>query len=86
MTLVRESDTPYRCTTGLAPLSEVANGEHLLPREYINEAGNGVTPAMLDYVRPLVRGEAPITIGDDGLPVYMRFDRKAVAKKLPKYL
>jgi len=86
VTLVRESDTPYRCTMDLAPLSEVANGEHLLPREYINEAGNGVTPAMLDYVRPLVQGQAPITIGDDGLPVYMRFERKAVAKKLPKYL
>ena len=33
----------YRCTTGLADLKEVANGEKKVPREFINEAGNGVT-------------------------------------------
>jgi len=41
---------------------------------------------MKDYIRPLVQGQAPITIGDDGLPVYMRFERKALEKKLAKYL
>ena len=47
---------------------------------------NGDTEAMLDYVRPLVQGEVPITIGDDGVPVFMRFDRKPLEKKLAKYL
>jgi hypothetical protein len=41
---------------------------------------------MRDYVRPLVTGEAPITIGEDGLPVFMRFERKPLEKKLAKYL
>ncbi|MBN1818836.1 MAG: 6-phosphofructokinase [Sedimentisphaerales bacterium] len=86
VTLVRESNSPYKCTTGLALLSDVANGESKVPRDYINAKGNGVTQAMLDYVRPLVQGQAPITIGPDGLPVYMRFERKHVAKKLPKYM
>jgi len=86
VTLVRGDGGAYECTTGLANLSDVANGEKKVPAEYINDTGNGVTAAMLDYVRPLVQGEAPITVGDDGLPVFMRFERKPLAKKLAKYL
>ncbi len=86
VTLVREKGKEYRCTTGLADLSDVANGEKKVPAEYINATGNGVTKAMLDYVRPLVQGQAPITIGDDGLPVFMRFKRKPLKKKLPSYM
>jgi len=86
ITLVREDGPEYKCTTGLAELSDVANGEKKVPKEYINAAGNGVTDAMRDYVRPLVRGEAPITMGQDGLPVYMRFERKVLEKKLPAYM
>ncbi len=86
VTLVREDGAEYKCTTSLADLKDVANGEKKVPAEYINAAGNGVTEAMLDYVRPLVRGEAPVTIGEDGLPVYMRFDRRPAEKKLAQYL
>jgi len=86
VTLVRQDSPKYECTTGLAELSDVANGEKKVPPEYINEKGNHITDAMRDYVRPLVRGEAPITIGDDGLPVFMRFERKPLKKKLTKYL
>lgn len=86
ITLVRQDEPQYKCTTGLAELREVANGEKKLPPEYINDSGNHITDAMRDYVRPLVKGEAPITIGDDGLPVFMRFERKPLKKKLPKYM
>jgi len=83
--LVRESGPEYKCTTGLAELRDVANGEKKVPPEYINETGNHITNAMRDYVRPLVKGEAPIRMGEDGLPVFMRFERKPVEKKLAKY-
>jgi len=86
VTLIREDGPDYVCTTGLAELSDVANGEKKVPAEYINDTGNGVTAAMLDYVRPLVQGEAPITIGNDGLPVFMRFRREPLPRKLPKYI
>ena len=86
ITLIRENSAEYKCTTGLTPLCEVANGEKKVPAEYINESGNGITDAMRDYVRPLVQGEAPVTIGKDGLPVFMRFERKPLEKKLQKYL
>jgi hypothetical protein len=51
-----------------------------------DEQGNHITDAMRDYVRPLVRGEAPIRMGEDGLPAFMRFERKPLEKKLPKYM
>ena len=54
ITLVREPGPEYAVTTGLAPLAKVANAEHLLPRAYTNEAGNGVTEEFLDYARPLI--------------------------------
>ncbi len=86
VTLVREEGTKYKCTTGLAELKDVANGEKKVPKEFINDEGNHITDAMRDYVRPLVQGEAPIKIDKDGLPVFMRFERNPLEKKLPKYL
>ncbi|KPJ65407.1 MAG: hypothetical protein AMJ43_10820 [Coxiella sp. DG_40] len=86
ITLIREDGAEYKCVTGLAELRDVANGEKKVPAEYINDKGNHVTEAMRDYVRPLVQGEAPITIGADGLPVFMRFERKPLEKKLPRYM
>ena len=86
VTLVREKGREYKCSTSLALLSDVANGEKKVPRDYINEAGNGITKKMKDYVRPLVQGQAPVTIDEDGLPVFMRFKRKMIAPVLPKYM
>jgi 6-phosphofructokinase 1 len=59
VTLERLSDEPYRWRTGLAPLAEVANAEHLLPRRYLNEAGNMVTEAFWRYALPLIDGPLP---------------------------
>lgn len=86
VTLVREDGQQYKCSTGFAELSDVANGEKKVPPQYINASGNGITQAMKDYIRPLVQGEVPISIGADGLPVYMRFERKALEKKLAKHI
>ncbi|MHC4069640.1 MAG: 6-phosphofructokinase [Planctomycetota bacterium] len=86
ITLVREDSAEYKCTTGFAQLADVANGEKKVPPEYINKAGNHITDAMRDYVRPLVHGQAPINIGADGLPVFMRFERKPLEKKLASYM
>jgi 6-phosphofructokinase 1 len=54
VTLVRESNVPYRCTTGTAPLAEVAVRAKPMPDSFINAAGNYPTEAFLDYLRPLV--------------------------------
>jgi 6-phosphofructokinase 1 len=86
ITLVRAKGPKYKCTTGLAELRDVANGEKKVPKEYINEWGNHITEACRGYIRPLIKGEAPITIGKDGLPVYVRLAKKAVEKKLAEYI
>jgi 6-phosphofructokinase len=47
----------YKCETSLEPLDIVANFEKKVPREWINEAGNGVEQPFIDYVLPLIQGE-----------------------------
>ena len=48
----------YKCETTLEPLDIVANFEKKVPREWINEAGNGIEQPFIDYVLPLIQGEA----------------------------
>ena len=47
----------FKCEIELLPLSEVANTEKKVPREWINEEGNGVTQEFVDYALPLINGE-----------------------------
>jgi len=77
VTLVRAGEDPYRCETGLADLSDVANGEKLFPREWIGKDGFSVTQDFIRYARPLIQGEvAPVMEG--GLPKFVRFRKHFV--------
>jgi len=69
LTLVRESDEPYRCSIGQVPLAAVAHGVRRLPDAYIAPEGNFVTPAFLTYARPLIGGPLPEYIRLRGVPV-----------------
>lgn len=82
ITLIRESDWPnYKCTTGLADLQTVANGEKYLPRDFLDQRGTQITDKMRNYLLPLLQGEVPIKIGKDGLPVYVRLEKHWVSPK-----
>lgn len=59
VTLVRTSGPAYACETGLADLQLVANEQRLLPVEYLNEAGTGVTKAFREYALPLIGEPLP---------------------------
>jgi len=83
VSLVRESDEPYRCSTGLAVLADVANAEKPVPREWINEAGNFVTEEFIRYARPLIQGEVRVPV-ESGLPKYIRLRRKPIPRKCPR--
>ena len=86
ITLVRNDDPGrYVCTTGLADLEDVANGEKMLPPEFIDANGTGITEAFRQYALPLIQGQGPLDLGDDGLPVYARLDRTPVAKLTPPW-
>ena len=64
----------YKCEIELLPLSEVANTEKKVPREWINEEGNGVTQAFVDYALPLIEGE---NVGpkQSGLPRFAKLKK-----------
>ena len=79
--IVRTSDRPYRWKIGIAPLSQVANQEKMLPRAFITADGYGITPKARAYLAPLIKGEAPPPYRD-GLPQYVRLRNVAVPKKL----
>lgn len=85
ITLVRKSNHPYSCTTGLARLSDVANGESLLPRDFMDESGLHISKRFRAYLEPLVRGEVKVPMAPDGLPLYVRLKRKLVAKKCAEW-
>jgi ATP-dependent phosphofructokinase / diphosphate-dependent phosphofructokinase len=75
VTLVRDPGPEYCCTTGLARLDEVANVEKLLPDDFINSEGNGVTEAFRRYARPLIGGS---------LPAYVTLAAHPISKLLPR--
>jgi 6-phosphofructokinase 1 len=77
----RLSDEPYRWDIVEAPLSEVANREKLLPRDFITADGFDITEAARRYLAPLVIGEAYPPF-QNGLPDYVRLQNVAVPRKL----
>jgi 6-phosphofructokinase 1 len=54
VTLVRQTEPAYHCTTGLADLSEISNVVRHLPDDYLNESKTMVTPAFYEYALPLI--------------------------------
>jgi ATP-dependent phosphofructokinase / diphosphate-dependent phosphofructokinase len=57
----------YKCLIKLVDLMDVANLEKKVPREWINEAGNGLLQPFIDYAMPLIQGETELP-KEDGLP------------------
>ncbi|WP_423821448.1 6-phosphofructokinase [Salinisphaera sp. SPP-AMP-43] len=81
VTIERESDDPYQWSTGEAPLTEVANVEKFMPRDFISEDGFHITDKARRYLKPLIAGESyPPYV--DGLPAYARLRNVAVPKQL----
>ncbi len=72
-TFERVSSEPYACTCRKAELDSVANFVRTVPREFINEKGNNVTQACLNWIRPLILGES-IPEFNNGLPVQFKID------------
>ena len=79
--VVRTSDEPYAWEVGEAPLSDVANVEKKVPRDFITADGFGITDACRRYLAPLIQGEAYPPYRD-GLPDYVVLDNAAVPRKL----
>lgn len=80
-TIVRKSDQPYRWSVGMAKLTDVANREKFMPRDFIAADGFGITPKCRRYLAPLIRGE-DYPPYKNGLPQYATLRNAAVPGKL----
>ncbi len=67
--ILRKDKKEYEAAFSSAHILLVANKEKTVPREFINEAGNGVTEALLDYLKPLIVGEVSPHY-ENGIPMH----------------
>ncbi|MBL8511025.1 MAG: 6-phosphofructokinase [Betaproteobacteria bacterium] len=80
----RLASKPYRWEIVAAPLSQIANHEKKMPRDFITPDGFHITQKCRNYLQPLIEGEAyPPYVG--GLPDYVQLRNAAVKKKLPPF-
>jgi ATP-dependent phosphofructokinase / diphosphate-dependent phosphofructokinase len=84
VTLLRGDGDHYTCETGLADLSEVANGVKHLPANWINPDGVSLSHQFVKYAQPLIQDEVTVP-RDNGVPAFVRFSGRRVAKQLPAF-
>jgi 6-phosphofructokinase 1 len=75
----RAEGPEYKCDIKLVNLTDVANVEKKVPREWINKDGNGVTEEFIKYAMPLIQGESRPPF-ENGLPRFARL-KKVLATK-----
>jgi len=80
-TIVRKSDKPYKWSIGVARLTDVANKEKFMPRDFISADGFGITAKARRYLAPLIQGE-DYPPYKNGMPQYIVLKNIAVPKKL----
>ena len=66
----RFSDDPYQSGTEVKDVLKIANGEKLVPRNWVNQEGTYVTEEFITYVKPLIQGDvSPVMV--DGIPRHL---------------
>ena len=81
VTIERGSGKRYSWSLGEAPLSQIANVEKMMPRDFISADGFGITEKARQYLAPLIQGESYPEYRD-GVPVYTKLKLVPVEKKL----
>ena len=81
VTLLRGDGETYTCETGLAPLSEIANGVKKLPESWINEDGVSMNFNFYKYALPLIQGEVQVPF-ENGVPSLAKLKMVKVPRKL----
>ena len=52
-------------------VSKSANAEKIVPKEFISKDGTDVTPAFIEYAKPLIQGECDI-LYKNGIPAVLK--------------
>jgi len=81
VTLLRSEGEGYVCETGLAPLSEIANGVKKLPENWINEDGVSMNYNFYKYALPLIEGEVKVPY-ENGVPALIKLRMEKINRKL----
>ncbi len=68
--LKRLSNSPYQVDYSYAQIKDIANEAKSVPVEWINSEGNDITEEFVEYLRPLIVGEAS-HIFENGLPRFL---------------
>ena len=76
----RGAGPEYTCKTVLVDLSDVANFEKKVPREWVNEAGNELLQPFIDYAMPLIQGENKVPM-EDGVPRFANLKKISTCAK-----
>ena len=84
VTLLRGDGETYTCETGLASLSEIANGVKKLPESWINEDGVSMNYNFYKYALPLIQGEVQVPY-ENGVPTFAKLKMVRVDRKLPAH-
>ena len=69
-----DANGKYVCNIKLFDLTVVANTEKKVPREWINETGDGVKQGFIDYALPLIQGQTDL-LYEDGLPRFVHLKK-----------
>jgi 6-phosphofructokinase 1 len=77
----RKSSKPYRWDVSSVAISEVANREKKVPREFITADGFGITASCRRYLEPLICGEAYPPY-ERGIPRYAKLRGIRVRRRL----
>ena len=80
--LVRLQNKPYKWTTDLQALADIANVEHFIPRDWMSEDGFLPNDKFIEYARPLIEGDLRLP-DEGGLPKFVVLEKVPVEKKLP---
>jgi ATP-dependent phosphofructokinase / diphosphate-dependent phosphofructokinase len=81
----RITSKPYKWEIIAALLTQVANHEKKMPRDFITADGFHITQKCRNYLQPLIAGEAYPPY-EDGLPKYVVLKNVAVKKKLKGFV
>ena len=77
MAFARVSEDPYVVDIAEIDITTAANHVRSVPDAFINEEGNHVTDACIDYILPLCEGEIAMRY-EHGLPVHFVIDKTPV--------
>ena len=81
----RITSKPYKWEIIAAQLTQVANHEKKMPRDFITADGFHITQKCRNYLQPLIAGESYPPY-EDGLPKYVVLKNAAVKKKLTGFV